>query len=335
MAVGVLQHGVAALQGRQRGERPGAGALVGDVVAGPVEARGRRRAGPGPSSSSTSSARSSSRLRGSPSAGRLRSASRPACSRASQPCSTRRSRARAVSTRRSSSATSGTTSLAASVGVEARTSATRSSSGWSCSWPIAETTGVRAAVHGADQSLVGERQQVLDRAAAAGHHDDVDVGVAVEPAERLHHLAGRPLALHGGVGDLEGDVGPAPPGVLEDVPLGGGLGRGHQPDPAGQERQRALQLAGEQALGGQQLAALLEPGQQLAEADHPDLADRQRERAAVGVVGGLGEHDHARALDQRRREAVDPVRGAGQRHRDVGDRVAQRHEHRLDARAAG
>ena len=38
---------------------------------------------------------------------------------------------------------SGTTSLAASVGVEARTSATRSSSGWSGSWPIADTTGVR------------------------------------------------------------------------------------------------------------------------------------------------------------------------------------------------
>ena len=85
-------------------------------------------------------------------------------------------------------------------------------------------------------------------------------------------------------------------------------GRGDQPDPAGQERQRPLQLAGEQPLGGQQLAAPLEPGQQLAEADHPDLADRQRERAAVGVVGRLGQHHHAGALDQRRREAVDDAR---------------------------
>ena len=40
---------------------------------------------------------------------------------------------------------SGTMSLAASVGVEARTSATRSSSGWSGSWPMADTTGVRSA----------------------------------------------------------------------------------------------------------------------------------------------------------------------------------------------
>ena len=65
--------------------------------------------------------------------------------------------------------------MAASVGVEARTSATRSSSGWSGSWPIAETTGVRHFGDGADQRLVGERQQVLDRAAAAGDDDHVDV----------------------------------------------------------------------------------------------------------------------------------------------------------------
>ena len=54
-----------------------------------------------------------------------------------------RSRSRAHVTPWASSAMSGTTSLAASVGVEARTSATRSSSGWSGSWPMAETTGVR------------------------------------------------------------------------------------------------------------------------------------------------------------------------------------------------
>ena len=33
-----------------------------------------------------------------------------------------------------------------------------------------------------------------------------------------------------------------------------------------------LQLGGEQPLGGEQLAAPLEPGEQLAEADHPDVA---------------------------------------------------------------
>src|SRR5215469_18575976 len=44
--------------------------------------------------------------------------------------------------RSSCSATSGTARRAASVGVDARTSATRSSSGTSCSWPMALTTGV-------------------------------------------------------------------------------------------------------------------------------------------------------------------------------------------------
>ena len=161
---------------------------------------------------------------------------------------------------------------------------------------------------GADQRLVGERQQVLDRAAAAGDDDDVDLGMALQAAERLHHLGGRALALHGGVGDLEGDIGPAAPGVVEHVALGGGLRRGDQPDPVGEERQRPLQLAGEQPLGREQLPAPLEPGQQLAEADHPDLADREGERAAVGVVGRLGLDHHARPLDQRRRQAVDPVR---------------------------
>ena len=56
----------------------------------------------------------------------------------------RAARVRAFSTPRRSAAASGTIALAASVGVEARWSATKSSSGVSTSWPIALTTGVRA-----------------------------------------------------------------------------------------------------------------------------------------------------------------------------------------------
>ena len=48
-----------------------------------------------------------------------------------------------------------------------------------------------------------------------------------------------------------------------------------------------LRLGGEEALGGQQLAAPLQPGEQLAQADHPDLAHLQRQGAAVGVDDGL------------------------------------------------
>ena len=85
------------------------------------------------------------RSAGRPAPGGLRSAVRCCCSRASHVRTASRPRSRIWSTRCASSATSGTTRLAASVGVEARRSATRSSSGLSGSWPIAETTGVRAA----------------------------------------------------------------------------------------------------------------------------------------------------------------------------------------------
>lgn len=66
-------------------------------------------------------------------------------------------------TRSISSPTSGTTFFAASVGVEARRSATRSSSGESGSCPIAETTGVRAAatVRTTSSSEKGSRSSTL------------------------------------------------------------------------------------------------------------------------------------------------------------------------------
>ena len=255
------------------------------VVAGPVEpvaegtpgplAQGLDLVGPAASSSVRGSAR-----RGPGPQRRRAGAARGRASRAAPIAA-----ARAPSSpMRSSSATSGTTRLAASVGVEARTSATRSSSGESGSWPIAETTGVRHVVHGPDQRLVGERQQVLDRAAAAGDDDHVDGSVAVEAARPPRSpRPRRACPAWRRTPTSKRDRGPAPPGVLEHVALGGGVGRGDQADRCGQERQRALELGGEQTLGGQQLAAALEPGEQLAHADQPDLADVERERAAVGV----------------------------------------------------
>ena len=61
-----------------------------------------------------------------------------------------------------------------------RRSATRSTSGESGSCPIARTTGVRQPATARTQRFVGEGQQVLDDAAAAGEHDDVDLRVAVK-----------------------------------------------------------------------------------------------------------------------------------------------------------
>ena len=144
--VGVLQHGVAALRGS-----PAATARA----PGPAGGRGRCRRG---------------RAGGAGCGGPGRAARRPRADRASRPlprvgqrrpgphrvegvllagqpgAEHPRARGRAAGRRGGSPRpTSGTTSLAASVGVEARTSATRSSSGLSGSWPIADTTGVRAA----------------------------------------------------------------------------------------------------------------------------------------------------------------------------------------------
>ena len=109
-------------------------------------------------------------------------------------------RARACSTRTSSSATSGTTRFAASVGVEARRSATSSSSGRSASCPIARDDGGGRRGRRPDEALVAEAQQVLEVAAAAGDDDDVDLGVGVESPDRGDDLGRRAVALHRRVG---------------------------------------------------------------------------------------------------------------------------------------
>ena len=113
------------------------------------------------------------------------------------------------------------------------------------------------------------------------------------------------------------------------------LGAVTSPTQPGRNGSAPLELRREQPLGGQQLPASLEPGQQLAEADHADLAGVQRQGAAVGVVGRLGVDHDARALDERRIQPVEQGPRAGDRHGDVGHGVAQRQEDRVDARVAG
>ena len=53
------------------------------------------------------------------------------------------------------------------------------------------------------------------------------------------------------------------------------------PTVAGQERQPALAVSREQALGGERGPQLLQPRQELTQADRSDLQRRQRERAAA------------------------------------------------------
>ena len=110
-----------------------------------------------------------------------------------------------------SSDRSGTTSLPAAVGVEARTSAARSQSGVSCSWPTADTTGTGHAGDRADEPLVAEREEVLEAAAAAREDDHVDARLLAERPQRLDDLAGGARPLDVGLRDER--RGPAGSGV--------------------------------------------------------------------------------------------------------------------------
>ena len=68
----------------------------------------------------------------------------------------------------------GATSSAASLGVSARTSAARSESVTSISWPTAEMTGIREAAIARTTGFLVERPKVFQAAAAAGDDQAVD-----------------------------------------------------------------------------------------------------------------------------------------------------------------
>ena len=271
MAVGVLEHGVPAAQGGQRRERRGPRRVVAYVVTRPGRAGAAGCGGPGPAAGRARRAGASMQGAGvghrRPGADRGRAS--PARGRASRRTDAR-SRSRAIATRAVSSATSGTTRLAASVGrggadvgdeVEqrrVRLVADRAR-------PPA--CGTRRPPGSAASSENGSRSST--RAAAAGDHDHVDLGSRVQPPQRLDHLGHRgrgPASRRAATRNR--DRRPAPPGVLEHVALGV-PSRGRRPA----RRRRAGTAAaacsssGEQPLGGEQLPAALEPGQQLAEPD--------------------------------------------------------------------
>ena len=183
--------------------------------------------------------------------------------------------------------------------------------------------------------LVAERQEVLDAATAAGDDDDVDLRVGVELGEGRGDLGHRVRALHGDLADLEAGGRPAAQGVLDDVALGGAGPPADEADPAGEEGQRLLAVAVEQALLGEVALEVLEAGEQLADADRPDLAGVEHEAAALGPERRLGLEDDAGPLAERaghRVEGVDVDRHR-QAHVDVG--VAQGQVGGAGAGAAG
>ena len=137
-----------------------------------------------------------------------------AVSRSSQPVTHRRARSRSWATRANCSPTSGTSRLAASVGVDARTIGHVVEQGRVLLVPDRAHHRRPARRDRPDQRLVGEREQVLQRAAAPGDHDHVHVGVLVEAPQRVDDLRGRVRSLHRRLLDPEPHGRPAPPGVL-------------------------------------------------------------------------------------------------------------------------
>ena len=193
--------------GAERGEA-GAGVLAGRPRAGRARAaraprRSARAAG------ATARSRASIARRGS-AEDRARAARRaPCCSRSTQPCRARRARSRRPRDARG---------LLGEVGHHPLAGVGRG--GAADVGDVVDQRGVRLVPDRRDhrraarrdrpaQRLVGERQQVLDAAAAAGEHDHVDVRVAVERAQRVDDLRHGQRALHGGVLDPEPHGGPA------------------------------------------------------------------------------------------------------------------------------
>ena len=181
--------------------------------------------------------------------------------------------------------------------------------GESCSWPIAETTGVvatktartRASSENGSRSSTEPPPRATTITSTSGSRSSGWTASITSRAACMPCIAAY-FTVNCTPGQRRRPL-------LQDVALRCGVLGRDQPDVARQERQRALALLGEESLGGEQLAPSLEAGQQLALADEADLADGQRERAAVGVERRLGVTDDLRALHQRGGQRVDHRRG--------------------------
>ena len=167
---------------------------------------------------------------------------------------------------------SGTTRRPATDGVEARWSAARSTSGVSCSWPTAETTGTGQLTTARISRSSENGQQILEASAAPGENEHVDAPRA-ELVDRGDDRADRARALDERLRDEHLRRRETSRDRRQHVPLGRSVIPGHEPDPAREARQRPLPLGGEEALRGKRALEPLQRGEVLAE---PEALDRHR-----------------------------------------------------------
>ena len=167
----------------------------------------------------------------------------------------------------------------------------------------------RAGRDGAHEALVGEREQVLEAAAAAREHDHVGAAFA-QLAERGRDLAGCARALHVRLGHEHVRRREARRDRREHVALGRRVVAGHEPDQARQPRQRPLPLRREQPLGRELRLQPLERRKVRAEAVALDRERAQVEVAALLVQLGPAVDVHALAVGEARAAARRTARAA-------------------------
>ena len=184
---------------------------------------------------------------------------------------------------------------------------------------------------GAHEALVGEGEEVFDRAATARNDDDVDLVHGVQLEEGAAHLGHAVIALYGDLADLKTRAGPAVRRVHDHVVLRLRVTPADQTDRARQERQRLLARIRKQPLCGQAGAQRLNLGQQVAHALQVNLRGLQVESARTLPEHRLHARHHARALGQGR--GIHDARPRGHRHRRVRLEVAQRQKVHLRTRA--
>ena len=191
---------------------------------------------------------------------------------------------------------SGTASSAAPDGVGARTSAARSASVTSVSWPIPAMTGTGQAATARTSAFFIERPEVLQRTAAARQDDDVDSGVLRCRVERGNEFARRFVALNSTRNDAYRYRRKAARQHMQDVADCSTARGGDDANSPRQGRRLAPSGRVEQALGGQPRAQLLEFFLQRTAARHLQALDNQLVVAARLVQTDSAEADHLVAV---------------------------------------
>jgi hypothetical protein len=187
---------------------------------------------------------------------------------------------------------------------------------------------------GANDALVGEGEEVLEAAAAAGQDDDVHGRVRHQSAERVDDQHGRARPLHSRLGHDEARGRESRGDGAHEVAAGGSVAAGEQANGAREARQRTLALGCEEAFGGEGALQAFQRGHVLAE---PEALDRRRAKAELAprfVDRRPAEDVHALAVVQVEGEPVVPatVERGGQA--GAGARILEREEDARPARVA-